>query len=509
MTEGGPRPTTAWAWRPLPRGADPLACTARLRDGSYPWLLDSALPSHPLARFSFAGAEPYAVLRGFAGPRDPRVEIACLRGVRPDLPVGRRVLAADPLETARRLLPPAPADGGPPLPFCGGAVGYLGYELARDFDRLRLRAADDLGLPDLVLLYVDRLLAFDVRSGEAWALGLGFGASEREARGAAEGAAEALASRFDDGGSDPVAPRGSAPARLEVSGHFDEASYAKAVEQIRERIALGDVYQACLTQRLDAPFDGDPWELYVRLRALNPAPFAAFLELPELAIAGSSPERFLRVDAGGAVESRPIKGTRPRGAAPAEDAALRSELARSEKDRAENLMIVDLVRNDLGRVCEIGSVRVPELFRIEAFASVFQMVSTVSGRLRPDRDVFDLVRAAFPPGSMTGAPKLAAMEILDALEPVRRGVYAGALGYLDLRGGADLAVVIRTLLVRGGRAYLHAGGGVVADSDPRAEHRESLDKARPLLEALAAAGAGSGAGAPSGRGLHLHFSAVP
>ena len=502
MTEGGARPTTAWAWRPLPPGADPLACSARLRGGSHPWLLDSALPSHPLARFSFAGAEPYAVLRGFAGPEDPRVEIACLRAARPDLPVGRRACAADPLETARRLLPPPPADGGPPLPFAGGAVGYLGYELARDFDRLRLRAADDLGLPDLVLLYVDRLLAFDLRTGQAWALGLGFGATRGEARGAAEEAAEALASRVD-GASGSVAPRDSAAARLEVSGHFDESSYAKAVEQIRERIALGDVYQACLTQRLEAPFDGDPWELYVRLRALNPAPFAAFLELPELAIVGSSPERFLRVDARGAVESRPIKGTRPRGATPAEDAALRRDLARSEKDRAENLMIVDLVRNDLGRVCEIGSVRVPELFRIEAFASVFQMVSTVTGRLRPGRDVFDLVRAAFPPGSMTGAPKLAAMEILDALEPVRRGVYAGALGYLDLRGGADLAVVIRTLLVRGGRAYLHAGGGVVADSDPRAEHRESLDKARPLLDALA------GAGAPSGSALHPGFSALP
>jgi para-aminobenzoate synthetase component 1 len=191
------------------------------------------------------------------------------------------------------------------------------------------------------------------------------------------------------------------------------------------------------------------------------------------------------------VETRPIKGTRPRGADPEEDASLRRRLLASEKDRAENLMIVDLMRNDMGRVCEVGSVNVPELFRIEAFASVFQMVSIVAGRLAPGRDALDALAACFPPGSMTGAPKLAAMGLLDALEPVRRTVYSGALGYLDCRGGADLSVVIRTLLVAGGRVTLHAGGGVVADSHPRAEYRESLDKARALRAALAAAGSGS------------------
>ncbi len=256
---------------------------------------------------------------------------------------------------------------------------------------------------------------------------------------------------------------------------------------MKDEIEAGNVYQANLTQRVEGPFDGDPWQVYRALRRVNPAPFACYVELDDVTVAGSSPERFLRVGADGLAESRPIKGTRPRGGSPGEDAALRRELAGSEKDRAENLMIVDLVRNDLGRVCETGSVEVPELMAIEEYASVFQLVSTVAGRLRDDRDAFDLVRATFPPGSMTGAPKIAAMQLLDRLEPVRRGLYSGAIGYFDARGGADLCVVIRTLFFQGERVLLHAGGGVVADSDPQEEWRESWVKARALLAALAEA----------------------
>jgi anthranilate/para-aminobenzoate synthase component I len=232
-------------------------------------------------------------------------------------------------------------------------------------------------------------------------------------------------------------------------------------------------------------------------------PFASYLELPEVSVVGASPERFLRVEPDGRVESRPIKGTRPRGRDPVEDGRLREELARSEKDRAENLMIVDLVRNDLGRVCAAGSVEVPGLFAIEDYASVFQMVSTVRGRLAPGRDALDLVRASFPPGSMTGAPKIAAIRLLDRLERGRRGIYSGAIGWLDARGGADLSVVIRTLVVRGSRALVQVGAGIVADSDPAAEWRESLDKARAPLEALAACGA-RGAEALLGGGDERH-----
>lgn len=276
-----------------------------------------------------------------------------------------------------------------------------------------------------------------------------------------------------------------------------EGDYAKSIERIREEIAAGNVYQACLTQRLERAFTGDAFALYLALRRRNPAPFACFFELPEAAIVGSSPERFLGVDAERRVESRPIKGTRPRGSDPLDDARARCALQASAKDRAENLMIVDLVRNDLGRVCELGSVGVPELMAVEDYASVFHLVSTVRGRLRAGCDVLDALRAAFPPGSMTGAPKLAAMRLLDRLEPVRRGVYSGAIGYLDARGGADLSVVIRTLVLAGGRAFVHAGGGIVADSEPRAEWLETLAKARPLLDALAEADRPDAAGVSS------------
>jgi para-aminobenzoate synthetase component 1 len=283
----------------------------------------------------------------------------------------------------------------------------------------------------------------------------------------------------------------AAPTRRST---LDLPTYRKAVEETSHQIAAGEVYQACLTYRVDRPFTGDPWRLYRELRRRDPAPFAAYLELPDVCIASSSPERFLRVGADRSVESRPIKGTAPRGADAAEDARHQAALAASEKDRAENLMIVDLVRNDLGRVCETGSVTVPRLFAIEPYASVFQLVSTVKGVLREDCDALDAIAATFPPGSMTGAPKIAAMRVLDRLETVRRGFYSGAIGYLDVSGGADLSVVIRTAFVMGGRAYLHAGGGIVADSQPEAELDEARAKLRSLLAALEAATRESGHG---------------
>jgi para-aminobenzoate synthetase component 1 len=294
----------------------------------------------------------------------------------------------------------------------------------------------------------------------------------------------------------PAAP-GPEPVRLvdartglSLGAFFDEAAYAKAVQQIREHILAGDLYQANLTHRLAVPLAADPWRIYCELRRSHPAPFAAFLDGEEIQVVGSSPERFLRLEPGGAIESRPIKGTRPRGAGPVEDRALAAELLASEKERAENVMIVDLVRNDLGRVCATGTVEVPSLFAVEPHPTVFQMVSTVRGRLRPGLDVVDALRASFPPGSMTGAPKIAAMELLARLEPVRRGVYSGALGWLDARGGADLSVVIRTLLCRPGRGWLQVGGAIVLDSDPAAEWAETFAKARALLDAAAAARAG-------------------
>jgi para-aminobenzoate synthetase component 1 len=411
------------------------------------------------------------------------------------------------------------------LPFLGGAVGYFGYELAAQIeDRRRFENLDDLGLPEMSLAFVDQVFAYDHRAERLWLLGLGFAGGDAEGR-ASVGAdararavsrsrviADALDTRVTaaltaEPESSPsstgsgarsfssqVSLRASSRASLrgssepQVESTIDAAGYAKAVDTILEEIEKGNVYQANFSQRLSALAPGNAWTLYTRLRRANPAPFGAFLSQPDgIAILSSSPERFLELDPSRRVESRPIKGTRPRGDNEVEDARLARELATSEKDQAENLMIVDLVRNDLGRVCKPGTISVPELMKIEPYAAVFQMVSTVTGQLAKGRDAFDLIRATFPPGSMTGAPKLASMDLLEQLETVRRGVYAGALGYLDLRGGLDLSVVIRTFVWKDGMAHLHVGGGVVADSSPEGEYFESLDKARAPLSALSEA----------------------
>jgi para-aminobenzoate synthetase component 1 len=457
---------------------DPLEVLEKLRSGSYPWLLHSALTSKR-GRFSFAGADPYMVVRG----RGSELEVECLRAVRPGLSVGRREASGDLLEAVRSLLPEPPSASVPKgLPFIGGAVGYLGYELANQFDIHHFRGLDDLQLPDLYLLFVDRFFAHDSRDGRLYACALGFSDELDAAAGCARQAVAEVCAQIDVALPPPCptsVTRSAAPFAF-----FDADTYAKSVDAAKEEIEAGEAYQVCLTHRKERDCAADPWALYRKLRELNPAPFASYFELPEVAIVSSSPERFLRVDGDRWAESRPIKGTSPRGRDEASDLANRAALEASAKDRAENLMIVDLVRNDLGRVCEVGSVEVPELMAIESYASVYQMVSTIRGRLRDGCDVFDLVRATFPPGSMTGAPKIAAMRILDELEPVRRGIYSGALGYFDIRGGADLCVVIRTILLIDGRAYLHTGGGIVADSSSADEWQESVDKARLLEAAL-------------------------
>jgi para-aminobenzoate synthetase component 1 len=255
---------------------------------------------------------------------------------------------------------------------------------------------------------------------------------------------------------------------------------------VRDYIFAGDIFQANLSQRFEAPLLESAWSFYSRLRVRNPAPFAAFFETPDASVISTSPERFLRVDRNGFVETRPIKGTRPRGLGPEHDAALGQALAESAKDRAENLMIVDLMRNDLSRVCAPRTVRVSELFSLERYATVHHLVSTVVGQLEPGHDALHLLRAAFPGGSITGAPKLRAMEIIAELEPSQRGVYCGSIGYWSLTGELDTSIAIRTAMARDGRVYFSAGGGIVADSDPEQEYRETIDKARALIDALAA-----------------------
>jgi para-aminobenzoate synthetase component 1 len=278
---------------------------------------------------------------------------------------------------------------------------------------------------------------------------------------------------------------GSWSERLGLRSSFTHDGYLEAVARVREYIFAGDIFQANMSQRFEAPLAESPWALYRRLRARNAAPFGAYLDFPEVVVLSASPERFLRVDVTGRVETRPIKGTRPRGVGPEHDAALGQALVESGKDRAENLMIVDLMRNDLSRVCLPGTVRVSELFALEHYATVHHLVSTVVGTLAPGLNALDVLRGAFPGGSITGAPKLRAMEVIAELEPSQRGVYCGAIGYWSLTGALDTNIAIRTAVALGDRVYFSAGGGIVADSDPELEYRETLDKALGLIEALA------------------------
>jgi para-aminobenzoate synthetase component 1 len=472
-------PQTACVIRALSNSRPLVEIAQSLRIDSHFWWLDSALTSHQLGRYSFVGADPYLVARASGSV----TELQCVRAVHAGLEVGTTRVSGDPLDVVGSLLPAAPLSVATGLPFIGGAVGYLGYELAAQFEQHQFSGLDDLRVPDLYWLFVDSLIAHDAKDGKLYACGLGFGEDIESATEAAEHACSTVAERAhrEPHAPMPVDPECTGAAKR--SAFFDERSYAKAVTAAKKQIEAGEVYQACLTHRSERGCPAQPWDVYLRLRSVNPAPFACYFELPEVSILSSSPERFLKLDDQRRVESRPIKGTRPRGKNASADRAIRAELAASEKDRAENLMIVDLVRNDIGRVCEVGSVEVPELMAIESYASVHQMLSVVTGSLRPERDALDLIRATFPPGSMTGAPKIAAMRILDGLEPVRRGIYSGAIGYFDARGGIDLSVAIRTILAQRGRAYVHSGGGIVADSDPLAEWAEAADKAR-LLEAV-------------------------
>ncbi|MCP5071574.1 MAG: aminodeoxychorismate synthase component I, partial [bacterium] len=476
MSSPSPEIRSAVAAKPVPVDGEPEAAWRRVVDSlsaGQRWWLDSAQAGPPLGRWSFAGARPYATLRGFGEVG----ELVVHHPARPDWPgCGRHRHRGPTIEWLAELLPPPP-ERPLDIPFSGGAVGVLGYELAEQLERVVLSGHADLGLPDVCLRWVDRLWAFDHVEARLWAVGCGFDRdTARAAERANEAAASLLASRPSETGGleEPPVREGPPP-----EPSHDAPAYAKAIGFLLERIEAGDLYQACLTRRESHPLQGSPWQTYQRLRERNPAPFGAFLELPGVSVLGSSPERFLRVTRDGWVESRPIKGTRPRGANPKADRDLRHELVNSPKDRAENLMIVDLVRNDLGRICEFGSVHVPELMAVEAYASVFQMVSTVRGRLAPGRDALDAFVAAFPPGSMTGAPKIAAMNLLASLEPVRRGFYSGALGYFDLTGACDLSVVIRTGIAIDGLLHLHTGGAIVADSNPTEEWNETTAKTRP------------------------------
>jgi para-aminobenzoate synthetase component I len=483
---------------PLGETADPAEICTRFLDLPYVLFLDSAAPQHPDSHYSFLAADPAQVVRS----KGPVTEV--WRADRP----GWTSVPGDALSAARALLPREPIEpiSGVP-PFQGGIAGYLGYDWGAVLERLPRARYDDLAIPDVVLGLYDWVIAWDHRIGAAWLISTGLpetgSAAGRRARERMEMVRERLGGRADrwsggqaDGRADSSGTaKISAPsypvqsvenaATIGLRSTFTRAGYLDAVRRVREYIVAGDIFQANLSQRFESRWAGPPFELYRNLRLRNPAPFAAYLAYDDLAILSASPERFLRLDEDGRhIETRPIKGTRPRGLGPMHDAALGRALAESQKDRAENVMIVDLLRNDLSRVCRPGTVRVPELFALEHHPTVHHLVSTVVGEIEDGAGAVELIRAAFPGGSITGAPKVRAMEIIAELEPTQRGVYCGSIGYVSVTGAMDTSIVIRTYLTLRGQVYFQAGGGIVADSDPELEYRETLDKARGLIEVL-------------------------
>jgi len=477
---------------PIAVAPDPVEIFQKLGgpDHAYSFLLHSALAGNRLAKYSWVGTEPFLVLEA----KDRQVKITC---------AGRtEACTADPLSILKEILAGfhLPATGVP-LPFWGGAAGYFSYDLGRQLEVIPAIADDDLKLPDLLLGFYDIIVTINHLTGKVYicSTGLpykgyaGFRHAEQQAAKTAAVLKQArpAVSCFNPNDNKVnckkctpnILPRELAGTSQSMHSHFSRESYCLAVKRVKEYIAAGDVFQVNLSQRFSADFSASPWTLYRCLSCMNPAPFAAYLQFPGLNVVSASPERFLKVT-GRQVETRPIKGTRPRGKNPASDRSLRQELWNSAKDRAELTMIIDLERNDLGRVCETGSVRVPELFRLEEYATVFHLVSTVTGTLAPGRDTIDLLKATFPGGSITGAPKIRAMEIIEELEPVRRGIYTGSIGWIGYQGNADLNIVIRTFIVKGNRVYFQAGGGITADSAPEAEYEETLDKAEALFRAL-------------------------
>jgi para-aminobenzoate synthetase component 1 len=431
---------------------EPLDAFRALRHLPFPLLLESGGPVGPHARYTYLMADPVEVLTPRAHPR-----------------------ALDELRDAHQR---HQRDSIPELPpFQGGLAGYLSYELGASLEGVT--PPDGVDQPGMVMGLYRWVIAWDRVTGECWQFGPGPGASLRREAAEPVTPAKAGASRRArhprESGGEPPSPWQSTFAR---------SSYESAVQRVRDYILAGDVFQVNLSQRFTAPSTTDLADLYGRLRSLSPAPFSACFDAGDHEILSISPELFLALD-GQQVETRPIKGTRPRGQTAEEDIRLARELEASAKDRAENVMIVDLLRNDLSRVAQPGSVEVPALCALESHPTVHHLVSTVTARLAPGVDAIDLLTATLPGGSITGAPKVRAMEIIRELEPVHRGAYCGGIGYIGASGDLRMSVAIRTMIRRGGVAHVHAGGGIVLDSDPAMEYEETLHKARALLEATA------------------------
>ncbi len=459
----------------------PVSAYLRIAQGArYSFLLESVEGGEKIARYTFAGANPEEVFRYAGG--------ACVLESRNRLVWEER----DPVTFLRARMErfhPVRLPGLPPL--VAGAIGYFSYDMVRLIERLPKRLRDDIGLYDAMLMFYHGLIAFDHVQHRLWivrnvftegvgALRTKYNAVVREIRRTRQLLEQPVAAERPKKESKKRRPA------LRVKSNFRREEYLEAVRKAKNYIRAGDIFQVVISQRFSAKTKAEPFEVYRELRALNPSPYLFYLQMNDVAVVGSSPEMLVKVQ-GRDVFYRPIAGTRWRGKSEAEDQRLEREMLASEKERAEHIMLVDLGRNDLGRVCEYGTVKPEKLLSVERYSHVMHLVSSLRGRLREDVDCFDALMACFPAGTVSGAPKVRAMEIIEELERARRGIYAGGVLYLDFAGNLDSCIALRTMIIKNGVAYVQAGGGIVADSTPEAEYQESVNKSRALLTALEAA----------------------
>ncbi len=454
----------------------PVSAFRKIDDGEYAFLLESVEGGEKWGRYSFLGSAPFAVLKG----KGDQVQV--IREGREET-----VTVEDPIAFVQQEMARFRPVADPALPrFVGGAVGYIGYDMVRFFEPIPEFPKEDAGFFDLLLMIMTDLLIFDNLEKKIQIVANVFlreGEDPEKAYRQAEERIDGMIARLNVPCKivNLTLPR---PGELPVpESSFSRERFHEVVERVKEYILAGDVIQVVLSQRFHSKLENDPFDIYRVLRTVNPSPYMFFLHLGSTRIVGSSPEVLVRVE-GGEVEVRPIAGTRPRGKNDAEDAALIEELLADPKERAEHIMLVDLGRNDVGRVAKTGTVKVRELMVIEKYSHVMHIVSDVVGELAEGKNAYDVLRACFPAGTVSGAPKIRAMQIIEELEPVRRGPYAGAVGYIGFSGNMDTCITIRTMIIRDDDLFLQAGAGIVADSDPEREYVETLNKAKGMLKAI-------------------------
>ena len=443
------------------------------------FLLESVERGEQIGRYTFLGAGPYMQMRSAGG------EVTVIRGKKSAHPEGNAFQVAKQLLTEHR---PAAVPGLPP--FTGGAVGFFAYDIVRQLENIGDSTEDDLHMPDCVLMFFDRLLAFDHLRHQIHIMASADVSNEspRKAYDRAVADIAGLEKKLAAGlkPAEWQKSRSKPTGKLKIRPRVTQEQYEDSVRRAKEYIAAGDIFQVVPSQRLDFTPEVPPFDIYRHLRAVNPSPYMYFLKMGDSHVLGSSPEMLVRVS-GRKLEYRPIAGTHPRGKDEAEDERLQEKMLSDEKERAEHVMLVDLGRNDLGRVSEYGSVKVKDLMYVEKYSHVMHIVSALEGKLRPELQALDALAACFPAGTLSGAPKVRAMQIIEELEPTRRGIYGGSVLYADFAGNLDSCIAIRTLLMKGKKAYLQVGAGVVADSDPATEYQETMNKAQAVLRAVEAA----------------------